>query len=205
MKRFIITFFLAMFVMLVLFAIEVEGERRAFNELYVNVSEDVKASAKLKRFQIADEKATAIIQKEAWLDFTRDKYIQKRERDEAKSKAEAELARKRLEANRQPNYPGGGHLTPSGGVYYYGNQRETYYNLDMSWVVSYARYNGIGGEYWIRSDGCKMLGDYIILACNRDIHPYGSIVETSLGLGISLDTGGFAYDYPYGVDIAVNW
>lgn len=100
---------------------------------------------------------------------------------------------------------GSGHLTPSGGVYYYGNQKETYYNLDMSYVVYLAHQNGISGEYWVRDDGCKMLGDYIILACNRDVHPYGSIVETSLGLGISLDTGEFAYDNYYQIDIATNW
>lgn len=101
--------------------------------------------------------------------------------------------------------PSGAHLTPSGGVFYFGNQLETYYNLDMSVIVQVAHSNGIGGEYWIREDGCKMLGEYIMLACNRDVHPYGSIVETSLGLGISLDTGGFAANNPYQVDIATNW
>lgn len=101
--------------------------------------------------------------------------------------------------------PTGPHLTPEGGVFYFGNQLETYYNLDMSVIVSVAHQNGIAGEYWVREDGCKMLGDYIMLACNRDVHPYGSIVETSLGLGISLDTGGFAAGNPYQVDIAVTW
>lgn len=100
---------------------------------------------------------------------------------------------------------GGGCLTPSSGIFWYGNQLETYYNLDMSVIVEVAHQNGIGGEYWIRSDGCKMLGDYIMLACNRDVHPYGSIVQTSLGAGISLDTGGFAAGNPYQVDIAVTW
>lgn len=102
-------------------------------------------------------------------------------------------------------YYSSGCLTPEGGVYWFGDQKETYYNLPMDVIVSIAESNGIEGEYWIRDDGCKMLGDYIILACNRSVHPYGSIVETSLGYGISLDTGGFAESNPYQVDIAVNW
>lgn len=101
--------------------------------------------------------------------------------------------------------PSGAHLTPEGGVFYFGNQLETYYNLDMSVIVQVAHSNGIGGEYWVREDGCKMLGNYIMLACNRDVHPYGSIVQTSLGAGISLDTGGFAANNPYQVDIATTW
>lgn len=101
--------------------------------------------------------------------------------------------------------PSGAHLTPEGGVFYFGNQLETYYNLDMSVIVQVAHSNGISGEYWVREDGCKMLGSYIMLACNRDVHPYGSLVETSLGTGISLDTGGFAANNPYQVDIATTW
>ena len=99
----------------------------------------------------------------------------------------------------------GGCLTPSAGVYYGPSGKETYYNLDMSGVVAIAYSNGITGEYWVRSDGCKMLGDYIICACNRGVHPYGSLVETSLGTGISLDTGGFAAGNPTQIDIATAW
>ena len=100
--------------------------------------------------------------------------------------------------------PTGG-LTPTGGVYWYGEQKETWYNLPMEKVIEQAQNNGIYGEYWIRDDGVKMYGDYIILACNRDVHPMGSLVETSLGTGISLDTGAFAESNPAQVDIAVDW
>ncbi len=96
-------------------------------------------------------------------------------------------------------------LTPTGGVNNFNGQLETYYNLPMEGVVQTAYNNGIGGEYWIRDDGVKMLGDYVIVACNRDVHPYGSLVETSLGTGISLDTGGFAAGNPYQCDIATAW
>lgn len=96
-------------------------------------------------------------------------------------------------------------LTASSGVNYFGDQKETYYNLPMEQVVRNANNAGISGEYWIRSDGCKMLGQYIMIAANQSIHPYGSLVETSLGTGIVVDTGGFADSNPYQVDIAVTW
>lgn len=100
--------------------------------------------------------------------------------------------------------PTGG-LTQAGGVYWYGDQKETWYNLPMEGVIAQAQNNGIYGEYWVRDDGVKMYGDYIILACNRSVHPMGSLVETSLGTGISLDTGAFASANPTQVDIAVDW
>ncbi len=82
---------------------------------------------------------------------------------------------------------------------------ETYYNLDMSKVVAYMRKLGNTDAYWVRSDGCKMLGDYIIVAANLDVHPRGSLVETSLGTGIVCDTGGFASTNTTQIDIATNW
>ena len=96
-------------------------------------------------------------------------------------------------------------LTPSGGVYYGPTGKETYYNLNMSGVISNAQAQGIQGEYWVREDGVKMYGDYVIVAANLDTHPRGSTVETSLGTGIVLDTGGFAASDPNQVDIAVDW
>ena len=83
--------------------------------------------------------------------------------------------------------------------------KETYYNLDMSGVVEIMRGMGNQDEYWVREDGCKMLGDYIMCAANLDVHPRGSLVESSLGTCIVCDTGGFAYDNPYQLDIATTW
>ena len=54
-------------------------------------------------------------------------------------------------------------------------------------------------------NGVKMYGDYVICACNYDIYPIGSLVETSFGTGISLDTGAFIAWNPTNVDIAVSW
>lgn len=96
--------------------------------------------------------------------------------------------------------------------------KETYYNLDMSEIVGSIQEKGwlwndiadeykenVSGDYWIREDGCKMLGDYIMVAANLSVHPRGSLVETSLGIGVVVDTGSFAENNPYQLDIAVNW
>lgn len=107
--------------------------------------------------------------------------------------------------NPNTSAPSGEHLTPSGGVFEGPSGKETYYNLDMSGVISLARNLGITGEYWVRDDGVKMLGDYIMVAANLDIRPKGTIVDTSLGKGIVVDTGGFAASNPTQLDIAVSW
>ena len=86
--------------------------------------------------------------------------------------------------------------------------RETYYNLNMKNCIKKMRQLGYtmrAYPYWIREDGAKMLGPYVMIAANWSIRPLGSIVETSLGWGIVVDTGEFINTYPYGVDIATNW
>ena len=88
-------------------------------------------------------------------------------------------------------------LTQSSGVYYYGGRKETYYNLDMGNIVLNAQALGIQGDYWIRNDGVKMYGDYVIVA-SQDRK--GTIIETSLGTGIVLD-----YCPAGTIDIATNW
>ena len=65
-----------------------------------------------------------------------------------------------------------GGLTKSAGVYNGPSGKETYYNLNMSGVVSIMRSMGYSEEeypYWVREDGCKMLGDYIMVAANFSI------------------------------------
>lgn len=97
-------------------------------------------------------------------------------------------------------------LTKMKGVNYsiYGH-KETWYNLPMRGVIQIAKEAGIEGDYWVRDDGVKMYGDYVIVAADLEIFPRGSIVETSLGLGIVLDTGDFVYSNHYQFDIAVDW
>ena len=96
-------------------------------------------------------------------------------------------------------------LSKGRGVNYGPSGKETYYNLNMSGVVNIMRSMGYTGEYWVREDGCKMLGEYIMVAANLNLHPRGSIVETSLGDAIVCDTGGFAKRNPTQIDIAVTW
>ena len=82
---------------------------------------------------------------------------------------------------------------------------ETYYNLKMDRCIYYMNLLGYNYEVWVRDDGVKMFGDYIMVAANLDIRPKGSLVETSLGTGIVVDTGEFVNWDSTGIDIAVTW
>lgn len=96
-------------------------------------------------------------------------------------------------------------LSASKGVNYGPTGKETYYNLPMQGVVNIMRGMGYTGEYWVRADGAKMLGDYVMVAANLSVYPRGTLVPTSLGMGIVCDTGGFAAGNPNQLDIATAW
>lgn len=99
-------------------------------------------------------------------------------------------------------------LSKSKGAIYGPSGKETYYNLDMSRVVRAMRYAGYSEEeypYWVREDGVKMLGSYVMVAANYEIRPKGTIIQSSLGYAIVCDTGGFARNNPTQLDIAVSW
>lgn len=83
--------------------------------------------------------------------------------------------------------------------------QETYYNLPMDRCIYYMNLLGYNYEVWVRDDGVKMFGDYIMIAANLETRPKGSLVETSLGTGIVVDTGEFVNWNPNGIDIAVTW
>lgn len=115
-------------------------------------------------------------------------------------------------SNPSPGGGGGGCTTWAGpvlnaaiGTVQGPSGKETYYNLPMGGVVSIMRGMGNNDAYWVRADGVKMLGNYIMVAADLSIRPRGSIVETSLGPGIVCDTGTFIYSNPYQLDIAVEW
>lgn len=128
-------------------------------------------------------------------------------RDEALAAKERQLERQRQQraaqqqqqqAAQQQSYSGSGsRLTRSSGVNYYNGNKETYYNLNMSGVISNAQNMGIQGNYWIRDDGVKMYGNYVIVAAQMN---KGTIISTSLGTGIVLD-----YCPSNSIDIATNW
>ena len=77
--------------------------------------------------------------------------------------------------------------------------------MDMSNIVRIMRARGNKGKYWVRKDGVKMLGNYVMVAANLNLRPRGSIVETSLGKAIVCDTGTFARRNPTQIDVAVTW
>lgn len=83
--------------------------------------------------------------------------------------------------------------------------KETYYNLDMSYCIEIMKVHfGIDKGYWVREDGVKMYGDYIMVAADTNVYPKGSIVETSLGRAMVVDHCEAAEWCPE-FDIAVTW
>lgn len=121
--------------------------------------------------------------------------------EEARIAKEQEEARQREYSSQahMGNSSGGGVLTPSGGVNWFNGFQEKYYNLDMSQVVANAHAMGIQGQYWIREDGVKMLGGYVMVASSD--FAKGTVIQTSLGTAIVVDAG-----CPSGViDVAVSW
>lgn len=116
-------------------------------------------------------------------------------RAEVEKKKEEEQKQQQQQTYSAPS--GGGVLTPSSGVNWFNGRKETYYNLDMSGVVANAKNMGIQGDYWVRGDGVKMYGNYVIVAAQMG---KGTIIETSLGTGIVLD-----YCPAGTIDIAVSW
>ena len=100
------------------------------------------------------------------------------------------------------------HLTKQGGVFQGPSGKETYYNLNMSRCVQIMRDMGYDEETypeWVREDGAKMLGNYVMCAASFDIRPRGTILETSLGTAIVVDTGSFAYSNKTQIDLCVAW
>lgn len=99
-------------------------------------------------------------------------------------------------------------LSKSKGVVNGPSGKETYYNLNMAKIVNIMRNLGYSEEeypYWVRDDGVKMLGNYVMVAASYDIRPRGTILESSLGIAIVCDTGGFAKINQTQIDIAVTW
>lgn len=121
---------------------------------------------------------------------------------------EAKLKKQKETKNIKQNAPvkwNGSKLNKRDGVNHGPSGKETYYNLPMNGVIKIMRRMGNNDKYWVREDGCKMLGNYIMVAANLNVRPRGSLVETSLGTGIVCDTGSFAKRNIYQLDIAVNW
>lgn len=133
-----------------------------------------------------------------------------KEKAEADKKAE-EAAKKKEEEKKlavvETSYSGS-KLTRSRGSIQGPSGKETYYNLNMSGVISIMRRQGFSEAeypYNVRADGVKCLGPYVMVAAHLGKRPRGSKVQTSLGTGMVCDTGGFAANNPTQIDIATAW
>ena len=93
-------------------------------------------------------------------------------------------------------------LTSTLGRIQSGTHIETWYDLSMTKVVQQAQQIGIPCEYWVRDDGVKMFGPWVIVAADLSVTRYTRI-QTSLGEGIVLDN--HTTGDPNLYDIAVNW
>lgn len=97
-------------------------------------------------------------------------------------------------------------LTAKLGTIQNGVNKETWYDLNMSKVVERAdAFYGLHDVYAVRDDGVKTYNGFVIVATNYETYPYGTVIPTSLGLGLVLDTGEFAKESKNIVDIATNW
>ncbi|MBE6158284.1 MAG: hypothetical protein E7159_00440 [Firmicutes bacterium] len=111
------------------------------------------------------------------------------------------------EDNELNSYDGFVEYGPSGAY-------ETYYDADvicdvgMDNCVKYMRDLGYSEEeypYYIREDGVRMFGDYVMVAADTNILPKGTMIDTSLGMGMVCDHCESSESNPRQIDIAVNW
>ena len=93
-------------------------------------------------------------------------------------------------------------LAAKAGRITFNGHTETWYDLPMTKVVQQAQQVGIPCEYWVRDDGVKMFGPWVIVAAHSSKIRY-SRIQTSLGEGIILDTHEMPETELY--DIATDW
>lgn len=132
----------------------------------------------------------------------------KKEKAEQKVRAAKRVAHENTVRTGGSSSWNGRRISRSAGSIMGPSGKETYYNLDMSVCVRVMRSMGFSEAeypYAVRSDGVKTLGGYVMVAANLGIRPKGTLIETSVGTGIVVDTGGFAQRNKTQLDIAVNW
>ena len=129
-------------------------------------------------------------------------------REQQRLNKAARIARENTDRTGRNTGWNGRRISPGAGTIMGPSGKETYYNLNMSVCVSVMRRMGFSEEeypYEVRSDGVKTLGGLVMCAANLNLRPRGSLIETSVGPGIVVDTGGFARRNPKQLDICVNW
>lgn len=176
--------------------------------------------------QLQKEMAEGIAESR-YQDFLAEKERQDREAELAKSQVEAEKAKakairkalKKADADKKAKAKAkkekekawtGKKLNSVIGTVQGPSGKETFYNLPMRLVITADwAMGGLGysmKDYWVRKDGVKMLGKYIMVASDLNRLPRGTIVETSLGTGMVCDAceSAMSVDYTW-IDIAVTW
>ena len=142
------------------------------------------------------------------------KEAEKRKKEIAEAQEEerlreaARIAKENTDRTGRNNGWNGRRISPGAGTIMGPSGKETYYNLNMAVCVRVMRRMGFSEEeypYEIRADGVKTLGGYVMCAANLKLRPRGSLIETSVGTGIVVDTGGFAKRNPKQLDICVAW
>lgn len=144
--------------------------------------------------EVIQTKANTVVAEKAEADKKAEEAAKKKEEEKKLAVVEASYSGAKLSRSR------GSIQGPSG--------KETYYNLNMSGVVSIMRRMGFSESeypYNVRADGVKCLGPYVMVAAHLGKRPRGSKVQTSLGTGMVCDTGGFAANNPTQIDIATAW
>ena len=172
--------------------------------LVVSIYEVTKASAVMETANISNITTTVMETEPTTLKRKKEKIIKK---DDVSKEVESakESTTKATTTKQTTTKWSGPVLTPYVGTIQGPSGKETFYNLDMSKCIENIRSLGYKGDVWVRDDGAKMFGKYIMVAANLKIRPYGTILPTSLGTGIVVDTGKFAETNPYQLDVAVTW
>ena len=88
------------------------------------------------------------------------------------------------------------------------NGLESYCQMDPNEFVQNLRDIGMDEEHypvWVRYDGMKMFGPYVICAANLEEHPIGSIVQGKFGEYIVVAATAEAQQIPEILKIAVDW
>lgn len=93
-------------------------------------------------------------------------------------------------------------LTARAGRITFNGHTETWYDKPMNRVIGRVQMIGIPADYWIRDDGVKMFGPWVIVAAHQSKIRYTRL-QTSLGEGIILDY--HTMDDPELYDIATDW
>lgn len=171
------------------------NSRSAFKVKPISLSVHlVKAVTTNDCHEVIQTKASTVVKEKAEADKKAEEAAKKKEEEKKLTVVEASYSGTKLSRSR------GSIQGPSG--------KETYYNLNMSGVVSIMRRMGFSESeypYNVRADGVKCLGPYVMVAAHLGKRPRGSKVQTSLGTGMVCDTGGFAANNPTQIDIATAW